>query len=310
MSNMTRRRFLWHAGCAGAAVTIGLPTRAAWPAAGAPGSSLRLVFYTDVHARTEWDTPQGMTLAARAINAEHGDLVIAGGDLITDGFQSAAATVEPRWEAYLAMQSAIRAPVEAVLGNHDLVAARPEDGSEASPDPRHVFRTKLGVDRTWRRIDAAGYRLLILDSVDISDDELQYHGRISDEQLGWLASELASTDTDTPIVVASHIPLLTAMYQATEGATASAKANRVVVNNLQVLELFSEHNLLLVLQGHLHIEELLRWQGTTFITGGAVCGKWWRGPWHGTAEGFGVVTLRPDRVEWEYRSYGWVAKRP
>jgi hypothetical protein len=58
------------------------------------------------------------------------------------------------------------------------------------------------------------------------------------------------------------------------------------------------------------VDEMLRWQGTTFITGGAVCGKWWRGSWHGTPEGFGVVTLRPDRVEWKYKTYGWVAKRP
>jgi hypothetical protein len=55
---------------------------------------------------------------------------------------------------------------------------------------------------------------------------------------------------------------------------------------------------------------MLRWRSTTFITGGAVSGKWWRGSWHGTPEGFGVVTLRPDRVEWQYRTYGWQARRP
>jgi 3',5'-cyclic AMP phosphodiesterase CpdA len=306
----SRRRFLRSAGCAGAAAIIGLPAEAWWSSTGAPGESLRLVFYTDVHARTEWETPRAMARAAEAINAQHADLAIAGGDLITDGFQSAATTVEPRWDAYLSMQRTIRAPVEPVLGNHDLVAARPEDGSEASVDPRAVFRAKLGVDRTWRRFDAAGYRFLILDSVEISDDDLKYHGRVSEDQLGWLRAELAGTDTETPIVIASHIPLLTAMYQATEGATAPARANRVVVNNREVLELFSKHNVVLVLQGHLHVDEMLRWGGTTFITGGAVSGKWWRGSWHGTPEGFGVVTLRPGRVEWMYKTYGWAAKRP
>jgi 3',5'-cyclic-AMP phosphodiesterase len=65
-----------------------------------------------------------------------------------------------------------------------------------------------------------------------------------------------------------------------------------------------------VLQGHLHVNELLRWKGTTFITGGAICGQWWRGPRLGTPEGFGVLTLHPDRVEWEYLTYGWDARRP
>jgi hypothetical protein len=55
---------------------------------------------------------------------------------------------------------------------------------------------------------------------------------------------------------------------------------------------------------------MLRWRGTTFITGGAVCGQWWRGPWHGTDAGFGVLTLRPDRVDWEYKEIGWVPRRP
>jgi hypothetical protein len=79
----------------------------------------------------------------------------------------------------------------------------------------------------------------------------------------------------------------------------------VVVNNVDVLKLFDEHNLTLVLQGHLHVSEFLRWKNTTFITGGAVCGGWWNGPYQGTEEGFNVVTLHSDHVEWEYVDYGW-----
>jgi 3',5'-cyclic AMP phosphodiesterase CpdA len=309
MSFITRRRFIQTTGLASAAGVIGLPVRTTWAARGAAGESLRLVFYTDVHTRTEWETPQALEMVVAAINRQHGDLVIAGGDLITDGFQSSAATVEPRWDAYLTMHRAIRPPVRAVLGNHDLVAARPEDGGRPSNDPRAVFCERLGVDRTYSVIDAAGYRIFLLDSIEVTDDDLKYHGMISVEQLAWLRNELGRTNPETPIIIVSHIPLLTTLYQATEGAVAAARANRVVVNNREVLEVFKDHNLLLVLQGHLHIDELLRWRRTHFITGGAVCGKWWRGSWHGTPEGFGIVTLRPDRVDWKYHTYGWVAKR-
>ena len=55
---------------------------------------------------------------------------------------------------------------------------------------------------------------------------------------------------------------------------------------------------------------MLRWRNTTFITGGSVCGQWWRGPWQGTPEGFGVMTLRSERVDWDYHTYGWQARRP
>jgi 3',5'-cyclic AMP phosphodiesterase CpdA len=293
------------AGLAGA-----LPARAAWPWVDGPRSSLRLVFYTDVHARTEWQTPEAMAMAAGAINSRAPDLVIAGGDLITDGFQSAAATVAPRWDAYLEMQRSIRGRVEPVIGNHDLVAAIPEDGSEPAEDPRAEFRRRLGVDRTFRTFDAAGVRLLLLDSIEVTGGDLKYEGRIGDAQRVWIRDVLSRTDADVPLVVCTHLPMLTAFYQATENTTAAAPANRVVTDTRETLELFRQHRLALVLQGHLHVDEMLRWQGTTFITGGAVCGKWWRGSWHGTREGFGVLTLRRDRVDWEYVNYGWTARRP
>ena len=78
----------------------------------------------------------------------------------------------------------------------------------------------------------------------------------------------------------------------------------------EVLDLFAERNLVLVLQGHLHVNELLQWRKTKFLMGGAICGQWWRGAWEGTEEGFVFATLEGGRVEWEYVDYGWEAKRP
>jgi 3',5'-cyclic AMP phosphodiesterase CpdA len=310
MSGPSRREVLRGVGLTGAAIACGLPAEAWWPAAGARRSTLRLAFFTDVHTRVEWDTPQALELAAAAINRERPELAIAGGDLITDGFQSSADAVAHRWDAYLEMHRALAAPVAPVLGNHDLVAAIPEDGTLPAADPRAEFRRRLAVERTWRSFDAGGYHVMLLDSVEVVGGKHKYHGRISAEQLDWIRDDLARIDSTTPIVLATHLPLATAFYQHTDGATAAAPPNRVVVNNREVLELFAGHNLLLVLQGHLHVDELLRWRRTTFITGGAVSGKWWRGSWHGTGEGFGVVTLRPDRVEWRYLGYGWKARRP
>jgi 3',5'-cyclic AMP phosphodiesterase CpdA len=304
--SLTRRELVLAALTASAA----LPLSASWASPGRRRSTLRIVFFTDVHTRLEWGTPEALALAARHINGRRPELILAGGDLITDGFQSSAASVRRRWDAYMAMHSSLRAPVAAALGNHDLVAAIPEDGTPPAKDPRTVFRERLGEESTYRSFNANGYHIVILDSISVVGGELKYVGHIDEPQLDWLRRDLESVDTDTPIVVLTHIPLLTAFYQATEGATSAAQANRVITNNVEVLQAFSRHNLTLVLQGHLHVEEQLQWRGTRFITGGAVCGKWWRGPWYGTPEGFGVVTLRPTRIDWEYVSYDWTARRP
>ena len=309
-SRYTRRQFLRSAG---GLVLLASGTRLIGGCVPPPRSGkkrLRFVFYTDVHARTEWDTPLAMARAAEAINAQRPDFVVAGGDLITDGFQNRMATVEPRWDAYMAMHRAIEGDIYPTLGNHDLVAAIPTDGSPPAEDPRAIYRDKMGLERTYYSFDAAGYRFFVLDSIRISDDEFNHHGHVSMQQIEWLKQELARTPSDLPLVVVIHIPLLTTFYGATQGATFQAPVNRVVTNNTDVLKTFERHNLLLVLQGHLHAKERLLWRNTTFITGGAVCARWWRGPWHGTEEGFNVITLQGNRVDWEYIDYGWEAKRP
>ena len=271
---------------------------------------LRLVFFSDVHARTEWDTPLALAMAAEAINSEKADLVIAGGDLITDGFESSAAAVAPRWDAYMAMHERLVGQVHAVIGNHDLVAAIPEDGTAPSNDPRAEFRKRFDVDRTYYSFDINGYHIILLDSIQITGNNSKYQGWVSREQLKWLENDLSCVPAKQPIVVALHVPLTTSFFQMVEGPTSAAPADRVVVNATDVLEAFRDHNLILVLQGHMHVHEAIAWRNTVFISGGALSGKWWRGAWHGTGEGYTVVRLRDSEVEWEYKTYGWQERRP
>lgn len=305
----TRRRFLTAAGAATGTACC-WPLWASW-AVSKPAPRLKIVFFTDVHARSEWDTPLALDMAAKAIQAEKPDLVIAGGDLITEGFESSPDKVGPRWDVYFEhLHSKIEAPIEAAIGNHDLVAAHPQDGTPPLNDPREPFLTKLRLKRTWRSADFGGVHVVFLDAIRIGGTQFEYEGWVDDTQLQWLARDLVAAGRDTPCIIVTHMPLLTAFYQATQGGGAAAPANRVVQNAHDVLKTFRGYNVLAVLQGHLHVNELLQWRDTKFITGGAVCGKWWRGEWHGTKEGFGVVSLEGHHVEWRYVEYGWQAKRP
>ena len=308
--SITRRNFLGKLMGGLALLAGGCSQKRVWPARGSERGSVRLTFYTDVHARIEWDTPVAMAQAAESINSRNNDLVIAGGDLITDGFQSSYAKVAPRWDAYMKMHQGIKADVYPTIGNHDLVAAKPSNGFPAAQDPRAAYLAHMGLDRTYYSFTAVGYHFIILDSIQITDDKYPYQGIIWPEQLEWLKQDLSGVSSETPIVLATHIPLLSSFFSATMGGTVAARPNRVVVNNREVLQIFENYNLILVLQGHLHVKEMIRWQNTTFITGGAVSGKWWRGQWYGTEEGFYDITLTGNRVECSYIDYGWEAKRP
>lgn len=307
---MTRRNFLYRVATWFAMLAGGGSAKIAWPARGSEKGTVRLIFYTDVHARQEWQTPIALKKAAAAINAKKADLVIAGGDLITDGFQNPASVAAPRWDAYMILHRGIQADLYPAIGNHDLVAANPTDGSAPANDPRANFLSRTGLIRTYYSFDAVGYHFVVLDSIQVTKDQYQYHGMIGSEQIEWLKQDLTHVPQSTPIVITTHIPLLSAFYSASRGATFAAPKNRVVANNVDVLNIFKDHNIILVLQGHLHVKEMIRWQGTTFIVGGAICGKWWRGSWFDTKEGFNFITLAGDRVEWEYIDYGWQARRP
>lgn len=306
-----RRSFF--ASAAAGVVALGWPGHLAWSVAphAASGHRVRILYYTDIHARTEWDTPVAMRLAADAMNQHHADLILCGGDLITDGYNGTAESLTPRWDAYFdALHNRLVPAPHAMIGNHDLVGVEPPAGAPPEPDPRAEFRRRLGLDRTYRSFDAHGYHIILLDGIEVTRDELKYRGYIDENQLAWLREDLAAVAPETPIILMSHMPLLTSFFQRTDAVTAAVPANRGVVNNREVLDLFAGHRLLLVLQGHLHVNEMLRWGETTFITGGAVCGKWWRGDWHGTDAGYGLLELDGTGVQWTYHTYGWQPRRP
>jgi hypothetical protein len=105
-------------------------------------------------------------------------------------------------------------------------------------------------------------------------------------------------------VLIQHVPVYSLYYPAVE---AKFSPWDVVCNFREELNLFREHNLKLVLQGHQHIHEEILMQDVQYITGGAVSANWWKGSFHGTEEGFLLVQARDDgEFEWEYVDIGWL----
>jgi Icc protein len=49
-------------------------------------------------------------------------------------------------------------------------------------------------------------------------------------------------------------------------------------------------------------------RGTEYLTGGAVCGEWWKGKMEdGTAEGYTLCQVRKGEIFTSYVTYPWVA---
>lgn len=300
---------------------------AAWSAAGFPLSRLtaastapairetvRVAFFTDVHAMEnpapDNDIAADLRTVAARINATKPDLMLGGGDYIHGGYVVNEAKGEERWQVFMKdfYRQLDQRPF-LMIGNHDHVAATPHDGSPPAADPKKAFRRRFGMDATYQHFRYKGIDFIMLDSLrfDNVPEGLgrEYWGQVHPAQLNWLDGVLAGIPPENPIVLCSHIPIESKQIQMLKLARQPVPGSLAVPNADAVFARFEGRaNPVLVLEGHLHRNEDLRVRDVRYIMGGAVCGAWWQGPRDGTEEGFGLLTLSPEGIGYEYIDAG------
>jgi len=234
-----------------------------------------------------------------------------GGDHVYDATSVGADRANTVFDLYKKIEQSLQMPIHHAIGNHDPFGIIEKSGVPVS-DPAYgkkMYEDRIG--KTYYSLDHKGYHFLVLDSIQPTDDRL-WEARIDDKQMSWLAADLQSTGANTPIVGVVHVPLVTAF--ATFGADPTRPAGKystlTVANAPQVLKTFEGHNVIAVLQGHTHVNEIVEYKNTKFITGGAVCGNWWHGPRMGFPEGFTVASLHDGKITTRYESSGFQSVDP
>jgi len=273
-----------------------------------PEPSFRFVFMTDIHLDEHLGAPDGFRAAvARAASLEP-DFVVTGGDLVMDAQAVPLEEAVAQFELYKGVIGSLRVPVYNSLGNHGVFGLSAANGAapHRSKYGKTLFKEMLGLDSTYYSFQYGGWHFIVLDAMSFTDDG-DYHGEIDSAQMAWLQDDLAGVGRETPIVVVTHFPFVSVAMQLREGGTAALPGGAVITNSHEVFNRFADHNLRLVLQGHLHIVEEDIFGGVHFVTGGAVSGSWWEGPNAGFAEGFVVVDVAGNDFTWRYQTYGWDA---
>lgn len=265
------------------------------------------VFMTDIHVQPERNAGAGFTVAINKVNELNPDFVITGGDLVMDCLGQSYGRADSLYDLYLSLSGNFRMPVYNGMGNHEIYGWYAESKADrAHPEfGKKMFESRIGP--RYRTFEHEGWRFIILDSV-MEDGKGGYQGGIDQEQIGWLKDLLSQVPVDQPIVISVHIPFLTTEAQILQGSLACNTPGAVITNSKEVLDLFQHHQLKLVLQGHLHYYETMHVFGTDYITGGSVAAAWWKGPYLGTEEGFLMLNVKGDEVNWDYIDYGWTIK--
>lgn len=284
-----------------------------------PARSVRLAHLTDSHIQPERGAFDGVAACLRHVASlkDRPDVVVTGGDLIMDAFETDAARARLQWDLYTRVfRDECPAPVHHCLGNHDIWGWNRRKSGTTGAEPgwgKQMAVDVLGIPGRHYAFDLPGrWRCLVLDSVQPDGGE-GYIGRIDEEQLAWLEARLADAP-DRMHVVVSHIPILSLCALELDASTDERRwtipGGVMHLDAKQLMALFrARGNVKCCLSGHIHKVERADFDGVTFICGGAVSGAWWKGRQERCDEGYGVVDLNDDgSVGFHYMTYGWKSR--
>ena len=190
--------------------------------------------------------------------------------------------------------SRIGVPFFQVIGNHDLDTQNLMDRASTDTFSRHFGPRYYSFNR-------GAVHYVVLD--DVFWYGKGYIGYLGSDALAWLERDLARIEPGSPVIVATHIPVLGSLHLRRgmrAPTTGVAVMNREALYRL--LEPFNAH----ILTGHIHECEHVFEHGTHEHVTGAVCGAWWSGPicYDGTPNGYCVYTVRGEEISWRYKATG------
>jgi predicted phosphodiesterase len=251
-----------------------------------------VLLLADIQAQTQWEMDRFHAESVPDVIATlraAGDQQVFGvacGDIMYD-----------RLELYSEYERGVKrigAPFFQVVGNHDLDQSGLSDEASTQTFSRHFGPRYYSVDR-------GQVHYVVLD--DVFWYGQGYMGYLDADQLAWLQADLSRLEDGVPVIVFTHIPVVSTTAERNGGTKpplGNAIANRDALYRL--LERFDAH----VLTGHTHESEH-RWsQGVHEHVSGTVCGAWWTGDicYDGTPNGYSVYEVRGEEVTWRYKATG------
>lgn len=260
--------------------------------------ALRIAHITDVHLKDKFDAPAKFAKCLHHLQQQNPkpDLILNGGDFVFDMNKENIDTINTQWNLVTNLyKSECSITTHSCLGNHDIWWNENNKGQAVYGKQYALDRLQL--PKPYHSFSQAGWKFIVLDSVHLDIDGTWYIGKLGDEQFAWLEGELKATDPSTPVLILSHIPILTATNLVDDGVVNrwTMYGGDMHTDAAKLISLFYKHpNVKLCLSGHIHLRERLLYNNVTYICNGAVCGAWWEGNKHETPPGYGIIDLYAD----------------
>src|SRR6187397_2494373 len=115
---------------------------------------------------------------------------------------------------------------------------------------------KMSLSMPYRSFDKGGWHFIVLDSIQPKTDGSWFTCMLDEAQFNWLQKDLAATSSATPVIVVSHVPIVSAAVVVTdnkfkEGTGYVIGAGAMHADSPRIIELFDKYsNIKLCLSGH------------------------------------------------------------
>lgn len=318
-SAISRRRMMQAAAAVAAAGTMPAVPGLAQQGPGPAGRkrALRIAHLTDIHVQPERKGDGGMAACLRHVQAQKDkpELILTGGDLIMDSGGADEARTRLQWDVFKrVLRDECGLPIEHCIGNHDVWGIHKKDSKTTGSEPLHGKKwvmEELELPQRYRSFDRAGWHFIVLDSTFVLEDS--YTAKLDEEQFEWLQDDLKKADAGKPVLVLSHIPILSATCyfdgQNEKSGDWVVPGSWMHIDARRIKDLFIKHpNVKLCLSGHIHLADRVDYLGVSYLCNGAVCGAWWKGINQECDAGYGLIDLYADgSFESQYVNYGWKA---
>ncbi len=259
---------------------------------------LRIAHLTDVHLKNKFDAPARYARCLHHVQKQTPkvDFIMNGGDVVFDMNKENLNTLDEQWKlTHSIMKGECSLPVNYCLGNHD-IWWNENDKGQTRYGKKYTL-DQLQLIKPYYSFNKSGWKFIVLDSVHLDIDDTWYIGKLGDEQFTWLENELKQAPSTLPVLIMSHIPILTATNLIEDDTVNKwvMLGGDMHTDNSKLINLFYRHpNVKLCLSGHIHLREKLVYNNVTYICDGAVSGGWWEGNRRETFPGYGLIDLYAD----------------
>jgi Icc protein len=277
--------------------------------------SLRVAHLTDVHLLDKPMPKEAFKRVLQAVNTmqDKPDFIINSGDSVMDMNNKDKAHVLSLWQAWNEVITHSSLPLKSCIGNHDVWYAPQNQAITFKDDPlygKKMALQNLGLPSPYYSFTQNGWKFIALDSINHNEDGTGYS--LGPEQFNWLKNELSNTKINTPVLVFSHVPIITitAMMYDVQRKPVNKVGYPIADQHTDVKEIkdlfYQYKNVRVALSGHIHYLDTVDYLGVKYHCGGAVSGNWWGGILDEFPPAYSILDLYEDGSSaYETIFYNW-----